>query len=91
MQKKTPYDMLPNALKPEQIKQWNKYYDDYAKYASCCTKPQASDAAKQAIAALSAQTPATVATAAPPAAAAPPATKLDAAAKVAQTTGIQKK
>ena len=38
MQDKSPYDMLPNALKPEQIEKWKKYYEDYAKFQTCCDK-----------------------------------------------------
>jgi len=38
MKAKSPYDMLPNALKPEQIEKWKKYYEDYAKFQTCCNK-----------------------------------------------------
>lgn len=38
MQNKSPYDMLPNALKPDQIEKWKKYYEDYAKFQTCCNK-----------------------------------------------------
>ena len=38
MQSKSPYDMLPNALKPEQIDKWKKYYEDYSKFKTCCDK-----------------------------------------------------
>ena len=41
LQRKTPYDMLPNALTPAQIEKWKKYYEDYNKrQGSCCAFPE---------------------------------------------------
>ena len=42
MKEKTPYDMLPNALRPEQIEKWKKYYADVAKHEACCKKADVS-------------------------------------------------
>ena len=36
MSKQSPYLALPNALSPQQIGQWNQYYEDYAKFAGIC-------------------------------------------------------
>ena len=38
MHDRTPYSTLPNALTPEQIGQWNKYYKDYSNFAGICLK-----------------------------------------------------
>ena len=39
MQKHSPYEMLPNALKPAQIEQWKRYFEMKRRKEACCNAP----------------------------------------------------